>query len=248
MNLRFMESVVSMPPLWRVRSLYIFMAKEKIMAKKTKWNLLMMAVVVVVTLVSAGCASVPPANWSMAESGTIPNEKLLLKRDPLSDGNAKSIKSLIELQGGTAGTWYVFTAPVERPGATYYGFKNSEWGIFLQIAVNNWVVEECAAPSPGSLIQLAPTMAAGTMRLIANELYNYSSANPDDFANLGWYMLTAPEKPGEIYYVYMRGSNGPVPLPAAQKEKEDMAMGAVSLLAKGLGGNSNPVKYIYRKL
>jgi hypothetical protein len=166
----------------------------------------------------------------------------------MSDGNAKSIKALIELQSGTVGTWYVFTAPVERPGVTYYGFKNSDWGIFLQIAVNNWVVEECVAPSPNSLIQLS-AMTAGS---IGNELYNYSGVNADDFADVGWHKLTAPEKPGEIYYVYMRGSAGPVPPAAAQKEP-DVAVAGASLLAglskaAGLGGNPNSFKYIYRKL
>jgi hypothetical protein len=218
------------------------------MAKKTKWNLLMMAVVVVVTLLSAGCASVPPANWSMLESETIPNEKLLLKRDPRFDGNAESIKALIELQGGTAGTWYVFAAPDERPGVTYYAVKKSEWDIYLQIAENNWVVEKCAAPSPDSLIQLATTVSGS----IGNELYNYSGVNADDFADVGWHILTAPEKPGEIYYVYIRGTDGPVPPLAAQKET-DLAQGAASLLAglsgrAGLGGNPNPVKYAYKKL
>jgi len=92
------------------------------MARKTKWNLLMVAVVFVVTLVSAGCVSVPPANWSIAESETIPNTKLLLERDPRFDGNAKSIKAILDLQGGMTNTWYVFIAPAERPGVTYYAF------------------------------------------------------------------------------------------------------------------------------
>jgi hypothetical protein len=224
------------------------MPKEKIMAKKTKWNWLMMTIVVVAALVSAGCVSVPPANWSMVESETAPNEKSLLKRDPKSDGNAKSIQALIELQSGTADTWYVFTAPVERPGVIYYGLKSPEWNIYLQIAANNWIVEECEAPSPDSLIQLA----ISTANSIGNELFNYSGVNADDFADVGWHMLTAPERPGEIYYVYMRGSDGPVPPPAAQKET-DVAAGAVGLLAglsgsAGLGGNSNPVKYMYRQL
>jgi len=128
----------------------------------------------------------------------------------------------------------------------FYG--SEDWDIYLQIAENNWVVEECAAPSPDSLIQLAISTAGS----LGNELYNYSGVNAGDFADVGWHMLTAPEKPGEIYYVYMRGSDGPVPPPAAQKET-DVAQGAAGLLAglsggAGLGGNSNPFIYVYRKL